>query len=199
MGAGRLGSRLVTHFQAIRYDHPHRIASTAVATAGTGLVCPVCGDPFEPTKANKAHCSDKCKGIAWDRENPRLKKASAQQLELALKVRNKQEQPHFDGATFDQAKDGQRLTTQYERVLSVMQDGEWHTLQEIVIKISYPPYDQASEAGVSARLRDMRKPRFGGHVIHRRRKADGGLFEYRMLRNAALSGWPRKDETETEK
>lgn len=89
----------------------------------------------------------------------------------------------FDGETFDPAKDGPRLTSQFERVLSVMLDHEWHTLAEIVTRVSYSPYDRASEAGVSARLRDMRKPRFGGHHIERRRlKERGGSYEYRLTK-----------------
>lgn len=92
----------------------------------------------------------------------------------------------FDGATFEPSKDGQRLTTQFERVLSVMQDGDWHTLAEIVERVSYPPYDRASEAGVSARLRDMRKPRFGGYHIERRRVKDAGLYEYRAVKPEPL-------------
>jgi len=37
--------------------------------------------------------------------------------------------------------------------------------------ISFPPYDQASEGGVSARLRDFRKEKLGSHTVKRRRKA----------------------------
>ena len=89
---------------------------------------------------------------------------------------------HFQGEAFDLAKDSQRLTTQFERVLSVMQDSQWHTLAQIVNQISYPPYDRASEAGVSARLRDMRKSAFGGHRIERRRVHGAGLYEYRLVK-----------------
>ncbi|MHB8727613.1 MAG: hypothetical protein ACYC9K_01090 [Sulfuricaulis sp.] len=96
---------------------------------------------------------------------------------------------HFDGKTFEPSQDRQRLTTQLERVLGVMFDGQWHTLEKIAECISYPPYDRASEAGVSARLRDLRKPRFGGYIIERRRVKDGGLYEYR------LQNPPRKQTT----
>lgn len=88
---------------------------------------------------------------------------------------------HFDGKTFDKNLDGPRLTTQLERVLCVMLDHNWHRLAEIVQKINYPPYEHASEAGVSARLRDLRKPRFGGYIIERRRVKEAGLYEYRLL------------------
>ncbi len=87
----------------------------------------------------------------------------------------------FSGATFDPALDGKRLTTQYERVLAVMLDHGWHTLAEIVNKISYPPYDRASEAGVSARLRDCRKAGHGSRTVEHRRVAGAGLWEYRLV------------------
>ena len=37
----------------------------------------------------------------------------------------------------------------------------------------------ASEASVSARLRDLRKPRFGGHTVERRRRTQS-VWEYRL-------------------
>jgi len=83
----------------------------------------------------------------------------------------------FDGPTFDAATDGARLTGQLHRVLAVMQSGEWRTLREISALV------RGSEAGVSARLRDLRKPRFGGRVVERRRRC-AGLWEYRVGGNA---------------
>ena len=83
---------------------------------------------------------------------------------------------HFDGATFDPAKDTARLTTQMLRVCAFMTDGKWRTLREIGEAVEAP------EASVSARLRDLRKPRFGGFTVDRRRRGveDKGLFEYRV-------------------
>lgn len=89
---------------------------------------------------------------------------------------------HFDGETYRPDLDGARLTTQLERVLCIMQDNCWHTLAEIAERVSYPPYDRSSEAGVSARLRDLRKARFGGYIVQRRRAQESGLFEYRLFR-----------------
>ncbi len=91
--------------------------------------------------------------------------------------------PRFDGATFDSALDAQRLTTQLNRVQAFMLKGEWHTLSEIAAAVSYPPYERATEASVSARLRDLRKERFGSFKVERRRRGAprAGLFEYRVL------------------
>lgn len=82
----------------------------------------------------------------------------------------------FDGDTFNQCLDGPRLTGQLYRVSSAVKDGRWRTLFEISSKTGDP------EASVSARLRDLRKSRFGGFNVERRRIA-GGLYEYRLLGN----------------
>lgn len=81
---------------------------------------------------------------------------------------------HFGGATFSFALDGQRLTTQFQRVFAHMQDGDWHKASG------------GSEAGVSARLRDMRKERFGGHTVERMRGASG-LWFYRLRTEKAAA------------
>lgn len=81
--------------------------------------------------------------------------------------------PDFDGATYSRTHDHKRLGKQYLRVFEVMSDNLWHTLNEISAIIDAPP------ASVSARLRDLRREKFGSHVVERRRVA-GGLFEYRL-------------------
>lgn len=80
----------------------------------------------------------------------------------------------FDGKTFDPAQDGARLGRQLVDVFGVMKDGRWHTLREVADIVGAP------EGSVSARLRDLRKARFGGHDVVKRR-VDGGLWEYRMV------------------
>lgn len=81
---------------------------------------------------------------------------------------------YFDGETFDRAHDGPRLKGQLAKVRDVMVGGEWVTLKDLAFQV------KGSEAGVSARIRDLRKEKFGGYTIERRRLA-GGLWEYRML------------------
>lgn len=82
----------------------------------------------------------------------------------------------FDGKTYDQVADSKRLGTQLGRVLSVMQGGEWKTLSEISFMTDDP------QASVSARLRDLRKPKFGSHDIVRRNRGpkSNGLYEYKL-------------------
>ena len=79
----------------------------------------------------------------------------------------------FDGRTYDPLFDQERLTTQLHLVWSFLQDGKWHTLHGLA------HYTGGSEAGVSARLRDLRKARCGSWIIERRRASDG-LWYYRL-------------------
>jgi len=85
----------------------------------------------------------------------------------------------FDGPDLE-PEDEVRLTGQLQRVRMVMADGRWRTLAEIAELSSVPTRKVSSEAGISARLRDFRKARFGGHVVERRRRSQG-LWEYRIL------------------
>lgn len=86
----------------------------------------------------------------------------------------------FDGATYEPEHDKARLTSQLERVKALMLDGQWRTLAEIQDSVG------GTEASVSARLRDLRKSRFGGFAVDRRRRGmpSTGLFEYRVSTNA---------------
>ena len=85
----------------------------------------------------------------------------------------------FDGQTFDPVLDGPRLTSQLDRVRAVMEQESWMTLREIADRTGDP------ESSISARLRDLRKPKFGEHQVERRRRRLGrrGLWEYRCLRS----------------
>jgi hypothetical protein len=79
----------------------------------------------------------------------------------------------FDGVTYDASRDQARLSGQLKAVRYVLLDNRWHTLGEIAQRVG------GSEAGVSARIRDLRKPRFGSHTIEKQRVTDG-LWQYRM-------------------
>ena len=85
----------------------------------------------------------------------------------------------FSGATYEAEHDQDRLSRQYDHVWILMRDGEWRTLSEIAALLDYP------EASISARLRDMRKKRFGAHTVNRRSRGDRehGLFEYQLVIN----------------
>lgn len=69
--------------------------------------------------------------------------------------------PVFDGASYSPELDATRLITQFTRVRALMLDGKWRTLSEIHREVG------GSEAGISARLRDLRKARNGGWNVER--------------------------------
>lgn len=80
----------------------------------------------------------------------------------------------FDGPDLTSA-DTVRLGGQLAKVFALMKDGKFRTLEHISILTG------ASEAGVSARLRDLRKAKFGGHTVERRRvRAGAAQYEYRV-------------------
>jgi hypothetical protein len=83
--------------------------------------------------------------------------------------------PEFGGKTYDEVKDKSRLRHQLDKVRSVMFGGGWHRLAEIAETV------KASEASVSARLRDLRKVQFGAYTVDRRSvPGHRGLYEYRL-------------------
>ena len=82
----------------------------------------------------------------------------------------------FDGADYQPQRDNPRLISQYEEIFQLMSDGKWRTLQEIARATQHP------EASISAQLRHMKKPRFGGHTVERQYLCNG-LYSYRLIVN----------------
>ena len=76
----------------------------------------------------------------------------------------------FGGKLYDHKQDHARLTSQLNRVYDVIKDGRWHTLSSIATITGDP------EGSVSARLRDLRKEKFGAYDIQRTRR--GNVFSY---------------------
>ena len=81
--------------------------------------------------------------------------------------------PRFDGPAYNPARDHARLGAQLTRIFALVRDGRWRTLAAIAAATGDP------EASVSAQLRHLRKLRFGGHTVERRRV--GGGYEYRVV------------------
>ena len=79
----------------------------------------------------------------------------------------------FDGRSFVQSRDGERLGKQMAAVMREMADGAWYTLHELSLATGAP------EASVSARIRDLKKARFGSHKIESQ-YVRRGLWQYRM-------------------
>lgn len=81
----------------------------------------------------------------------------------------------FDGSTYIPTIDHKRLTGQLKRVYDVMSDGNWHRLSELSARCEAP------ESSVGARIRDMRKEKFGAHKVDRRRHLTiPGLWLYKL-------------------
>ncbi len=91
-----------------------------------------------------------------------------------------QQELRFNGADYTPRLDQNRLTGQIRRIYSLMQDQQWRTFDQIAEKTHDPT------TSISAQLRNLRKQRFGGHTVNRRR-VDGdptsGLHEYQLIPN----------------
>lgn len=81
----------------------------------------------------------------------------------------------FDGATYEPSRDYERLNGQLARVRDLMNDGNWRTLAMIRKVVG------GTEASISARLRDLRKKKYGSVNVERRYLNDG-LWQYRIAR-----------------
>jgi len=77
-------------------------------------------------------------------------------------------------AGIDGRADEVRLNRQQALVWAVLVDHDWHTLRELSERTGCP------EASVSARIRDLRKRKYGSHTIERE-SLGSGLFRYRLL------------------
>lgn len=84
----------------------------------------------------------------------------------------------FDGALVTK-EDDVRLTKQQDSIYQYMKDGKWYSLQQIEQATGHP------QASISAQLRNLRKPKFGGHqVITRHITGTGrGNYEYQLTLN----------------
>jgi len=78
-------------------------------------------------------------------------------------------------------------------MLGARKCGTWLTLDELAMLTHYPP------ASISAQLRHLRKPEFGGYDVEKQQRASGKIlrgedfgtvWEYRLRR--AMHGVPRR-------
>jgi hypothetical protein len=103
-----------------------------------------------------------------DRENPNLIRLNPRLTVMDC----------FDGLGLTN-EDQIRLCGELEEVRDLMSDGAYRTVREIHGALE----GRWSETGISARLRDLRKKCFGGHVVTKRRRS-GGLWEYGVMRDS---------------
>ena len=86
----------------------------------------------------------------------------------------------FQGADFDQERDGARLTGQIHRVYTIMKDRKWRTVSEIQIDIFKKFAIKDPENSIQAQLRNLRKPEFGKHSVERIRREKTNVSEYQL-------------------
>ena len=86
-----------------------------------------------------------------------------------------------DGDTYNPFRDASRLNAQTRAVFDLMRDGQWRTLAQISHFIRQP------EASISARLRDLRKAKYGSNDVSRHYLGQG-LYAYRLLPNERFDG-----------
>lgn len=80
------------------------------------------------------------------------------------------------GPTYEYKIDEARVMKQMDRIRLALSDHTWTSLAELADRTGDP------EASISAQVRHLRKPRFGGHTIDKRRRHElGGTWEYRMV------------------
>lgn len=83
----------------------------------------------------------------------------------------------FDSGVELTAADYERLTKQIDRVHAVLALGQWMTVEQIKIRIRDWFSVTDPENSISAQCRNLRKQKFGGYQIERRRV--GNVYEYR--------------------
>ncbi len=82
----------------------------------------------------------------------------------------------FNGSEYEPLRDDIRLTGQLMRIWHLVCDGGWWTLDRIALLTGDP------QPSISAQLRHLRKPRFGGHKVEKHYVGDG-LYNYRVTPN----------------
>ena len=72
--------------------------------------------------------------------------------------------------------------TMVNMVRNLLSNEAWWTSWELCNAIMVVKGIMVSDAGISARIRDLRKDKFGGHIIGSRKRAGKNIrsFEYRM-------------------
>ncbi len=96
-------------------------------------------------------------------------------------------EPHFDGPEYEPDRDFNRLSKQHERIRDLMLDGRWRTVAQIASTTGDP------ENSTQAQLRHLRKPRFGGYIVAKKRE-DGGLYLYHVRPRTEADGPPPSEK-----
>jgi hypothetical protein len=67
-------------------------------------------------------------------------------------------------------------------VLALLAAGRWYAPWELCREIQLRYLTMTSDSSITARLRDLRKPRYGSHLIEKRIREGSRAYEYRIVR-----------------
>jgi hypothetical protein len=81
---------------------------------------------------------------------------------------------------FDLSADAPSIGTLNATVLAILKNGDWYMPWEICERIWAIHRVHVSDSSITARLRDLRKDKYGKHVIALRRREGSQAYEYRL-------------------
>lgn len=92
--------------------------------------------------------------------------------------------PNFDGQTFEDKLDGPRLTAQLDRVREYMLAifPAWKSKYEISLALEQLYGEKFPTQSIGARLRDLRKRKFGTYIVDKKRRTNG-TWEYLVYKS----------------
>jgi hypothetical protein len=67
-------------------------------------------------------------------------------------------------------------------VFDILNGAQWWMPWELCAEIKKRHNVMVSDSSITARIRDLRKERFGSHVIERRKRQDSTAYEYRLVK-----------------
>ena len=90
-------------------------------------------------------------------------------------------QPRFDSGVELTKADHVRLGAQLQRVLDIMSDGKWRSVDSLHTDIRQRFGVLDPVPSLSAQLRNARKAKHGSHDIQRMRQRGGNVYLFRLV------------------
>lgn len=75
-----------------------------------------------------------------------------------------------------------RLIDRVHKIIARCAPMFWHSPQEIIHEINFVTGELYSDSCISARIRDLRKPEFGGHTVNARKRSGSRAWEYQLIK-----------------
>ena len=90
------------------------------------------------------------------------------------KVSITEQELHFHGPDITE-EENKKMSAAMLRVFSLMKDGQWRTLENLMNVIGSPTQS------IAIYLRAFREKRYGGHIVNKRKVGKGRIFEYQLI------------------